>query len=103
PVSGIARDPYRPEEGRLSRARAARLPRADRAREPQPLWTALPRPGAARAHRDAARALRSLGGAASAHLLVFAGDDAAARALSGQFLRPTYHVLLTAHPRPRHA
>ena len=46
---------------RLPRPRAARLPRADRPREPRPLRPALPRPRAARADRDAARALRSLG------------------------------------------
>ena len=45
--------------------RAARLPRADAAREPRALRPALPRPRAARADRDAARALRPLGARAT--------------------------------------
>ena len=50
---------------RLPRARAARLPRADAAREPPPLRPALRVPERARADRDAARALRAVGGAAT--------------------------------------
>ena len=48
---------------RVPRPRAARLPRADAAREPDPLRAAVPGPRARRADRDAARALRPLGGA----------------------------------------
>ncbi len=52
-----------------------------RAREPRALRPPLPRARAARAHRDAARALRPLGGAPRARRLVLARDAAAARAL----------------------
>ena len=71
----------RPRRDRLPRPRAARLPRADAAREPAPVRPALPRPRAGRADRDAARALRPLGGARPARLDVLARNAPAARAL----------------------
>ena len=66
---------------RVPRPRAARLPRADGAREPRPLRAALPRARAARADRDAARALRPLGVAARARGEALARPAATARAL----------------------
>ena len=62
-VGGRARGARRARRDRLPRPRAARLPRADAAREPPPLRPALPRARARGADRDAARALRPLGGA----------------------------------------
>ena len=73
---------------RLPRPRAARLPRADAAREPPPVRPALPRARPRRADRDAARAVRPLGGARPARLDVLARDAAAARALPRAAARP---------------
>ena len=69
---------------RLPRPRAARLPRADRAREPRALRAALPRARAARADRDAARAVRPVGVAARAGGDVLARHAAAARRSAGR-------------------
>src|SRR5690349_22007880 len=66
---------------RLPRARAARLPGADGAREPRPLRPALPRARAARADRDAARAVRPLGLTRPAGGQALARPAAKARAL----------------------
>src|SRR5204862_7515029 len=66
---------------RLPRARAARLPRADRDREPRPVRAALPCTGTAGAGRDAARALRPLGGPRRADRPVLARGAAASRPL----------------------
>ena len=71
----------RARRDRLSRPRAARLPRADGAGEPRAVRQALSRAGVPRADRDAARALRALGRPPRPRLLVLARDDAAARAL----------------------
>ena len=83
PTRGTLERRRRPCRPRLSRARAARLSRAHRRREPRPLRQALPGAGAARADRHAARALRALGGARRSCLHVLPRDDAAARALPG--------------------
>ena len=63
PSRGTRRRVARPRPRRLRRARVAALRRAHRAREPRALRPPLPRPGAARADRHAARAVRALGGA----------------------------------------
>src|SRR5439155_21133965 len=60
---------------------AARLPRADRLREPRPVRTALPGAGAARANRHAARALSPLGRPPRARRQLLARDGATTRAL----------------------
>src|SRR5262245_11788042 len=73
---------------RLSRPRAARLQGAVGARKPRSLRPALSRPRAARDDRRAARALRPVGGAASASGLVFTRDAAAARSLPSSPARP---------------
>src|SRR5439155_13033137 len=71
-----------PRTHRVRRARAARLPRADGAREPRPLRPPLPHLRATGTHRHAPRALRPLGRAPRACGLLLPRDAAAARPLS---------------------
>src|SRR5215208_1817266 len=79
-LRGLARGDG-PRAYRLPRARPAPLPRAHRAREPRPVRAAVPDPGAPRAERHAARALRALAQPERARRLVLTRHDAAARAL----------------------
>ena len=76
-----ARGGRRPWANRLPRPRAAGVPGAHGAREPRSVRQALPRAGATGADRDAARALRSLGGAVRAGRRVLARHEPASRAL----------------------
>ena len=91
PTSGELEVTRRSRSDRLSRTRAARLQGADGAREPRPLRASVRDPGATRADRHAARAVRPLGRARGARVDVLARHGAASCALP------------LAAPRPRAA